>query len=96
MTEDVRGEATHGADHDDAAQEDLRALRALPVLVSDERVAVRHQKEARATFVRRFEAGSGSMHILEGGAGRAALPVVLASLVGIYVTWALSTAFALM
>ena len=58
------------------------------------RVSARLQRQARAAFVRRAE-GSGWSLSAAGLVGRAAVPVFLAGIVGLYMTWAIGAATAL-
>jgi hypothetical protein len=75
----------------------LAALRALPSRATDGPAETRLKRQARAAFVRH------SRGDLEGTAwpsvatvlGRAAVPVFLAGIVGVYMTWAIATATAI-
>ncbi|MBX3221715.1 MAG: hypothetical protein KF795_14460 [Labilithrix sp.] len=70
----------------------LRALRALPVHPDP---TPRHASAAaRAAFVRAFDDAPWYARAF-GAAGRATVPVVLASVVGLYLFWAFATAIAL-
>lgn len=73
----------------------LRALRELPAHAPDDGPLARHGREARAAFVRAFEDEPWHARLLRGGIGRAAVPLVLAGVVGIYLMWAISAAAAL-
>ena len=72
----------------------LAALRALPSHPVDAPRDQRMQREARAAFLRTFEASSWHGLALS-KVGRAAGPVLLAAIVGLYMTWAFATATAL-
>lgn len=73
----------------------LRALRALPTPAMDPRDEARARYAARAAYAREFEPapwhGRAASRL-----GRAVVPVALATVVGIYLTWAIGTASALM
>jgi hypothetical protein len=71
----------------------LAALRALPVPAADPAAAARAQRAARAAYVRRFGPRNGSDVAL--GFGRVAMPVFLALVVGLYMSWAFASATAL-
>jgi hypothetical protein len=73
----------------------LRALRELPRPAPDDAsMQARHAREARAAFARAFD--DAPWHARAGRSlGRALVPVVLASVVGVYLTWAITTASAL-
>jgi hypothetical protein len=72
----------------------LASLRELPPLAIDASLDKRLQREARAVYVRSFEDtpwyGTAFRKV-----GRAAVPVFLAGIVGLYMTWAIATATAL-
>jgi hypothetical protein len=72
----------------------LEALRALPVRTMDGAVEARLERQARATYVRGFE-GSSWHSSASGLVGRVAVPVFLAGVVGLYMTWAIAAATAL-
>jgi hypothetical protein len=72
----------------------LAALRQLPTRTVDGDHESRLQRQARAAFTRRFE-GSGWDSPLAGFVGKAAVPVFLAGIVGLYMTWAIAAATAL-
>ncbi len=72
----------------------LRALRELPAHSDDGPAARRAQATARAAFVRAFDDEPFVVRVF-GGASRAAVPVVLASVIGIYLMWAVGAANAL-
>lgn len=78
-------------DTDDVANDPLlRALRDLPVPAMDAPHASRSQRAAKAAFVQAFDA---PWHVrMFGGVSRAALPVGLAAVVGIYLMWAIGIA----
>jgi hypothetical protein len=79
----------------DALPPSLRdALRDLPVIEPDARAAARSARTARAAYVDAF--GGARWRAIGRPVARLALPVGLAGLVGIYGTWAVSTALALM
>ncbi|MDB4936584.1 MAG: hypothetical protein JWP87_3556 [Labilithrix sp.] len=86
------------APHDPKAELDddplLAALRQLPPVAMDPPVETRLQRQARAAYVRRFE-GSAWDSPAATLVGRAAVPVFLAGVVGLYMTWAVSVATAL-
>ena len=86
MTTDDRGAK---ANEDDVL---LRALRELPVHA--EPPSSHARAAARAAFVRAFDDSPWYARAL-GTAGRATVPVVLASVVGLYLFWAFATAIAL-
>jgi hypothetical protein len=69
----------------------LRALRELPRPAMEAAPEARVRREARAAFARAFEDVPWHARMLGLGA-RAAVPVALASLVGVYLTWAIATA----
>jgi hypothetical protein len=77
----------------------LAALRELPSFGAGAGVAERAGEErlrrsARAAYVRRFE-GSAWQTSAAGFFGKAAVPVFLAGIVGLYMTWAIAAATAL-
>jgi hypothetical protein len=72
----------------------LAALRELPTRPMDGDHESRLQRQARAAFTRRFE-GSGGDSPLAAFVGKAAVPVFLAGIVGLYMTWAIAAATAL-
>ena len=74
----------------------LSALRQVPSRAGaeDERARARVQREARAAYLRSFE-GSSWHGAAAGTLGRAAVPVFLAAIVGVYMTWAVVAAAAL-
>jgi hypothetical protein len=83
----------------DKPDDDLLAqLRALPTLVPEEKaLAARNQREARAAFTAAFEDEPFYAKILGSvGLRRAAVPLVLAGVVGIYLHWAATAAMKLM
>jgi hypothetical protein len=72
----------------------LAALRELPPLAVDGSAEARLQRQARASYVRAFE-GSPWHSSATSIVGRAAVPVLLAGVVGLYMTWAFAAAVAL-
>lgn len=70
----------------------LAALRLLPARAMETSADTRLQRQARAAFVRHAEGCSRSA---PGLAGRAAVPIFLAGVVGLYMTWAIAAATAL-
>jgi hypothetical protein len=72
----------------------LAALRELPSHTIDDSAEARLQRQARAAYVRSFD-GSAWRSTATGFVGRAAVPVFLAGVVGLYMTWAIATATAL-
>jgi hypothetical protein len=72
----------------------LAALRLLPSRTMDDSAESRLQRQARAAYVRSFEP---SPWPLSGAnlVGRAAVPVFLAGVVGIYMMWAIAAATAI-
>ena len=74
----------------------LAALRQLPSRARpmDGSAETRLQREARAAYVRSFE-GSTWEGVTSGLLGRAAVPVFLATVVGIYMMWAIRAATAI-
>jgi len=75
----------------------LRALRELVPVVVDDGAATRLQREARSAFVRAHRGDDATWHgrLLGGGVGRAFVPIALAGVVCIYLTWAIGAATAL-
>lgn len=71
----------------------LAALRELPVRTMDSGVEARLERQARATYLRGFEGSAWSS--ASGRVGRFAVPVFLAGVVGVYMTWAIAAATAL-
>ena len=67
------------------------ADRELPAHASDDATARRAKATARTAFVRAFEDEPWHRRIF-GSVGRAAVPVVLASVIGIYLMWAVKVA----
>lgn len=72
----------------------LAALRELPSYSTDGRAEARLERQARAAYVRSFD-GSAWHATTASFVGRAAMPVFLAGVVGLYMTWAIATATAL-
>lgn len=74
----------------------LAALRALPSRagLQDDSAEARLQRQARAAYARSFE-GSPWHASATSLVGRAAVPVFLAGVVGLYMTWAIAAATAL-
>lgn len=72
----------------------IAALRALPSRAMDGSAEARLQRQARAAYVRGFE-GSAWHGSAAGIVSRAAVPVFLAGIVGLYMTWAFAAATAL-
>ncbi len=72
----------------------LAALRQLPSHALNGAVEDRLQRSARSAYVRSFEAAAWHSP-LAGLFGRAAVPVFLAGIVGLYMTWAIAAATAL-
>ena len=72
----------------------LRALAELPVRTMAEPHASRTHASARAIFLRAGDARPWYAR-MPGAAARASVPVVLASVVGLYLSWAFATAIAL-
>ena len=71
----------------------LEELRALPPHAVDPAFDARARREARGAYVRSF--GSGAGGAAQGRVGRALMPVILAMVVGLYMTWAVASATAL-
>jgi hypothetical protein len=72
----------------------LLALRHLPVRTMEAPAEARIQRQARAAYLRGFERSS--WHDSASGlVGRLAVPVFLAGIVGLYMTWAFAAATAL-
>lgn len=72
----------------------LDALRHLPARTIEGPAEARLQRAARAAYVRSF--GGSSWHSSASGiVGRVAVPVFLAGVVGLYMTWAIAAATAL-
>ncbi|HEY8075966.1 MAG TPA: hypothetical protein VIF62_17685 [Labilithrix sp.] len=69
----------------------LRALRELPRPEPDAEAADRARRGARAAFAQAFEDVPWHARFL-GTASRAVVPVALAGIVGVYLTWAIATA----
>ena len=72
----------------------LDALRHLPVRTMEAPAEARLQRQARAAYTRGFE-GSSWHTSASAVVGRVAVPVVLAGVVGLYMTWAIAAATAL-
>jgi hypothetical protein len=72
----------------------LTALRELPPATIDGSADARLRREARAAYVRSFE-GYPWYGAALGKVGRAVVPISLAGIVGLYMTWAIATAAAL-
>lgn len=72
----------------------LDALRHLPARTMEGPAEARLQRAARAAYVRGFE-GSSWHTSASGIVGRVAVPVFLAGVVGLYMTWAIAAATAL-
>ncbi len=74
----------------------LAALRQLPSLAvaGSTEAEAQLQRQARASYVRSFERTTWASSAV-GIVGRAAVPVLLAGVVGVYLTWAIATAAAL-
>ena len=73
----------------------LRALRDLPTPTADATSDRRLAREARAAFLEAATSGGTPLSRLVSVSRRAAVPVVLAGVVGIYLTWAFSMATAI-
>lgn len=73
----------------------LAALRELPSFAAAGAGEDRARRAARAAYVRSFE-GSAWHTSAAGFFGKAAVPVVLAGIVGLYMTWAIAAATALL
>ena len=71
----------------------LDELRALPPLAVDPTFDARAQHEAKRAYLRSF--GGGSHGEATARIGRAVMPVFLAMVVGLYMTWAIASATAL-
>ncbi len=75
----------------------LAALRQLPSHAMDGGPEARLQRQARAAYARSFDSsGSAWSSSFTTLAGRAAVPVLLAGIVGLYMTWAFAAATALL
>ena len=74
----------------------LAALRELPSHAMEGGPESRLQRQARAAYTRSFEAGDGWSSSFTALAGKAAVPVFLAGIVGLYMTWAFAAATALL
>lgn len=72
----------------------LAALRELPSFAATGAGEDRLRRSARAAYVRSFE-GSAWHSSAVGFFGKAAVPVFLAGIVGLYMTWAIAAATAL-
>lgn len=72
----------------------LAALRHLPARAMDGDADARLQRQARAVYARGFEESSWHSSA-SGRLGRFAVPVFLAGVVGLYMTWAIGAATAL-
>lgn len=88
------------ADARDARDPLLAALRSLPSRADDDPAAGRREHEARAAYARAFDdaGGSGAGRTFRSASGtlrRVAVPLVLAGVVGIYMSWAMAAAAAL-
>jgi hypothetical protein len=73
----------------------LAALRLLPSHAMEGGPESRLQRQARAAYARSFEPSPWSSSVA-GLAGKAAVPVFLAGIVGLYMTWAFAAATALL
>jgi hypothetical protein len=80
--------------NDDTNDPLLRALRELPRPAMDPTHERRTRETARAAFARAAADGPSDAPIL-GMLGRAAVPIALATVVGIYLTWAIGAATSL-
>jgi hypothetical protein len=78
----------------DASDPLLAALRLLPSVAMEGAPEARLHRQARAAYARSFEASVWHSP-LAGFFGKAAVPVFLAGIVGLYMTWAIATATAL-
>lgn len=78
----------------DASDPLLAALRQLPSRAMDGGPESRLHRQARAAYARSFEASVWHSP-LAGFFGKAAVPVFLAGIVGLYMTWAIAAATAL-
>lgn len=79
--------------------DDLMAqLRALPALEStEEALATRHRREARAAYTQAFEGESLAVRLFGSvGFRRAAVPLALLGVVAVYMHWAATAAMKLM
>ena len=76
----------------------LRALRELPRPTMDTMAGTRLRRDARAAFVRAHAEREGARLPLRVSSAmrRVLVPVALASVVGVYLTWALTTASSLL
>jgi hypothetical protein len=73
----------------------LAALRQLPSHAMEGGPESRLQRQARAAYTRSFERSGAWSSSFTTLAGRAAVPVFLAGIVGLYMTWAFAAATAL-
>ncbi|HSO31638.1 MAG TPA: hypothetical protein VLT33_03960 [Labilithrix sp.] len=73
----------------------LAELRALPTHSGDPAFQARAQREARSAYLRSFGGGAGWSGAATSKVGRALVPVFLAMIVGLYMTWAIASATAL-
>lgn len=71
----------------------LDELHALPPLAVDPTFDARAQEQAKRAYLRSF--GGGSRGEAAARVGRALMPVFLAMVVGLYMTWAIASATAL-
>jgi len=71
----------------------LDELRALPPHAVEPAFDARALREARTAYLRSFDSGAGGA--VQGRVGRALMPVILAMVVGLYMTWAIASATAL-
>ena len=74
----------------------LAALRHLPVHRGDGPHDARRRREAQRAYLRSFERPSWRRSMALATAGRAAVPVFLATAVALYMSWAIGAAAALM
>ena len=72
----------------------LRELRDLPTRSRDERAARDVGRAARTAYARSFEGKTWTTPLVA-MTSRAAVPLVLVGMVGVYLTWAITTAFSL-
>jgi hypothetical protein len=86
--------STNDQDPVEPADPLLRALAALPPHALVEPGEARRRREARAAFLQSFEASAGHGPAL-GLVARALMPVFLATIVALYMTWAITAATAL-